>query len=245
MVKVAVITPYYKETEQILRQAHESVLRQTHPCRHFMIADGYPNPAFATSADVEHVTLPLANADNGNTPRAFGGLLAKSYGFDAVAYLDADNWFEPTHIEQMVAEHLRTKAPLIGCKRQFCDLDGKLMPITEPDEDANRHVDTSCWLVFRPAFAMLQTWLMPKQLSPICDRIFYTKALHERYSIFLTNARTVVFRTQYAYHYQLAGWPVPEGAKGSEEFTECNRFLLSVDGVRELVDTLGFYPPFK
>src|SRR5579871_2244121 len=105
MLKVAVVTPYYKESPEVLRKCHESVLAQTHKCDHFLVADGHPSPLFANHP--HHIILPHANGDNGNTPRAIGGLLAESQGYDAVAYLDADNWYEPTHIANLVAAQER------------------------------------------------------------------------------------------------------------------------------------------
>jgi hypothetical protein len=91
MLKVAVVTPYYKESDDILRQCHESVLRQSYPCMHILVADGHPKALFYGHPKTMHVTLPQANGDQGNTPRTVGGILAEAYGFDAVAYLDADN----------------------------------------------------------------------------------------------------------------------------------------------------------
>jgi glycosyltransferase involved in cell wall biosynthesis len=242
MMKVAVVTPYYKETAAVLRQCHESVLAQTHPCHHILVADGHPVDMFESSPRTMHVVLPQANADNGNTPRAIGGLLAESYGFDAVAYLDADNWYRPEHIERLLAAHLSTKAPLVCSKRNFYTLDGELLPVTEAQEDEHLHIDTSCWIVFRPAFAMLRAWLMPKQLGPVCDRIFLRKAIHDRFEIRAVMDRTVAFRTQYAYHYQLAGAEPPPDAKTSAEFESCAAYLKSPEGIAEVVRMLGFYP---
>ena len=37
-MRVAVITPYYKEPHDILSQCHESVMRQRHESLHVMIA---------------------------------------------------------------------------------------------------------------------------------------------------------------------------------------------------------------
>src|SRR4051794_26673695 len=105
MLKIAVVTPYYKESPAVLRQCHESVLRQSYACRHILVSDGYPAPYFDDAKDAIHIKLPQAHGDNGNTPRAMGGVLADRQGFDAVAYLDADNWYEPNHIESMVAAH--------------------------------------------------------------------------------------------------------------------------------------------
>lgn len=242
MLKVAVVTPYYKERSEVLLKCHESVLGQTYGCQHFLIADGHPNQIFSNVST--HIILPQANGDNGNTPRAIGGILADSYGYDAVAYLDADNWYEPTHIATLVDAYERNRTPLVCAKRQFCDMQGRMMAITDPDEDANRLVDTSNWLVCRPAFALLSAWLMPKVLSPICDRIFFRKAIHDRFRITFLDVRTVVFRTSYVTHYRAAGLPPPVGAKGPEEFHQTRAQLSNPAVIAELVAKLGFYPRY-
>jgi len=239
MLRVAVVTPYYKERSEVLLKCHESVLGQTYSCQHFLVADGHPSQIFGNIPN--HIILPQANGDNGNTPRAIGGILADSYGYDAVAYLDADNWYEPTHIANLVAAYERNRTPLVCSKRLFCDMEGRMLAITEPAEDANRHVDTSSWLVFRPAFALLSAWLMPKVLGPFCDRIFLLKAIHDRFRITFLDVRTVVFRTSYVLHYRAAGLPAPVGAKGWEEFNETKAHLSNPAVIAELVAKLGFY----
>jgi glycosyltransferase involved in cell wall biosynthesis len=240
--QIAVVTPYYKEPDDILLQCHDSVLRQTIPCTHILVADGYPRPIFNNAPDLLHITLPRANADVGNTPRALGGIAAESYGFDAVTYLDADNWYEPEHLANLWQAHQQSGHPLVTCKRRFYDPNGIPMPIVEFAEDANTHVDTSCWLIARPAFSMLRAWLMPKPLSPVGDRIFFQKALHERFAIDMTNHRTVAFRTRYADHFRAANMPVPDDAKGNDTFDLPASYLRTPDGIVETIRALGFYP---
>jgi glycosyltransferase involved in cell wall biosynthesis len=242
MLKVAVVTPYYQETEAVLRQCHDSVLNQTFECHHILVADGHPTDIFDGDERTLHVKLPVANGDNGNTPRAIGGLLAASYGFDAVAYLDADNWYYENHIQRLVLEHELTKAPLICSKRTFHDQHGNALNINEADEDAHLHIDTSCWIVFRPAFSLLRAWLMPKELGPLCDRVFLRKALHERFQIRAVLDRTVAFRTQYKYHYDRAGVPPPPNVKTSKEMVAAARYLETERGIAHVVAELGFFP---
>lgn len=93
-LRIAVITPYYKEPVELLKQCHDSVMAQGVDATHFMVADGHP---LAEVADwpIEHVVLNRAHADYGNTPRGLGGALARSQDFDFVTYLDADNWYHP------------------------------------------------------------------------------------------------------------------------------------------------------
>ena len=242
MLRVAVITPYYKETDDVLQKCHESVLSQTHPCTHVLVADGYPRQLFNISGNTMHAILPQANSDNGNTPRAIGGIIADSAGFDAVAYLDADNWYEPDHINALLKSSQSEGGDLISCKRKFYDLAGTQLHVTEAAEDRNLHVDTSCWLIFRPAFSLLRSWLMPKPLSPLCDRIFFKKVMNDRYSVTMTNHRTVAFRTQYADHYHAAGVPTPDGVRRGDWYSASVAFLKSTTGISEITKQLGFYP---
>jgi cellulose synthase/poly-beta-1,6-N-acetylglucosamine synthase-like glycosyltransferase len=243
MLKVAVVTPYYNEREDVLQQCHVSVLRQSYPCTHVLVADGHPNSMFDEQPNTMHIVLPQANADMGNTPRAIGGILAEAYGFDAVAYLDADNWYDPWHIEGLIEAHkANSQVSLVSCKRRFYDLEGRYLYITDADEDSNQHVDTSCWIVFRPAFSLLRAWLMPKVLGPICDRIFLQKVAHERFWHLTTDNRTVAFRTNYASHYRAAGVAAPADAKLTPWSKEIVEYLCSIDGAAEITDHLGFYP---
>jgi glycosyltransferase involved in cell wall biosynthesis len=241
MLKIAVVTPYYEESTAVLRQCHESVLHQTYACQHILVSDGHPESYFDNSPSAIHIKLPKAHDDNGNTPRAIGGIYAERHGFDAVAYLDADNWYEPNHIATMVAAHESSLFPLVSCKRKFADLQGNQLNITEKEEESLEHVDTSCWLILRPAFHLLRTWLMAKELSPICDRIFFVKASYDHLRIAATNCYTVNFRTQYFLHYQAAGVSPPPGAKISDEIERnALAYLKSEKGAAELDRILGF-----
>ncbi len=240
--KVAVVTPYYKEPSDVLSQCHDSVMAQTYPCDHIVVSDGHANPLFDGRDRTLHVTLPLSNGDNGNTPRGVGSLLAERYGYDAVAYLDADNWFTPDHIANMVEAREHSRRPIVVCKRTFHDLDGNLLAITEPDEDNNQHVDTSCFVVFRPAFSVFRAWFMPKELGPLCDRIFLKTILHDRFRVCILDSRTVAFRTQYAFHYRLAKMAIPKGAKETDAFQAAAAYLLDNRNTQSIVNKLGFYP---
>ena len=61
-LRVAVVTPYFAETPQMLRQAHYSVLTQTYPCHHILVADGRPKPG-VEGWDAEHIVLGRSTAD--------------------------------------------------------------------------------------------------------------------------------------------------------------------------------------
>ena len=245
MPRIAVITPYYKEPDDILLRCHHSVLRQTIACTHILVADGHPKSLFGESRNTMHITLPMANADNGNTPRALGGIIAESYGFDAVAYLDADNWYEPEHLDKALHEHNLTGNPLVSCKRRFYDFAGAPLVAEDADENANSHVDTSCWLIFRPAFSLLRAWLMPKQLGPVCDRIFLRKVLRRQISN--NHDRPQNRRLQISVCRALSGrrGRNTRQCKSDDmggDFHAAIAYLISLDGVIETTNALGFYP---
>lgn len=63
--------------------------------------------------------------------------------------------------------------PVTCAWRTFHRLDGTAMEISEIDENAFQHVDTSCYLIHRSAFACTSCWhRMPKtdrDLAPCRD----------------------------------------------------------------------------
>ena len=241
-MKIAVITPYYKESIEVLKKCHESVLIQKADVDHFMVADGFPNPEI-DEWKVRHVKLPNAHGDNGNTPRAIGGLLAQSGGYDFVAYLDADNWFHHNHLESMLELYLKTGASILSCFRTFHTLEGEDMGITEASELKLKHVDTSCLMLHRNAFELLTLWSnMDKALGPICDRVFFAAIQNRRFNIRNTGKMTVAFRSQYLFHYKNAKIKIPDGLKTGDEFKGSFNYLRSLDGIQNCIKNLGFWP---
>ena len=241
-MKIAVITPYFKESTEVLLQCHQSVLAQQVQADHYMVSDGFPNPK-VDKWKVEHIKLSRPHSDNGNTPRGIGSLLAQNEGYDFVSYLDADNWFHPNHLSSLLALYEKTKSCVLSSFRTFHTLDGLDMKITETQEDQLEHIDTSCYLLHKDAFELLPLWTqMHKRLSPICDRIFFAAIKHRRLPIRSTGQPTVAFRSQYASHYQHARLDIPENAKTSSEFSDTLNFLKSVSGVADCVKNIGFWP---
>ena len=245
--RIAVVTPYFRETRDVLWQCHRSVRDQQDASwdfrvEHFLIADGHPL-AEIDDWSASHVRLPSAHGDNGNTPRGVGSLLAKSDGYDFIAYLDADNWFHAGHLASLLALHRQTGSPICSALRTFHGPSGERLAISETDEDALRHVDTSCLLIHRSSFDLIGVWLdMPRKLSPICDRVFLAAILHRQRSVQSTGQRSVAFRTQYASHYRAAGAPVPPGAKHADYAEGVLAYLRSPQGVTECVQAMGFWP---
>jgi glycosyltransferase involved in cell wall biosynthesis len=241
-LKIAVVTPYIAQDEDWLRQCQQSVQSQTYPCTHIAVADGAPHPVFANAPNTRHVVLPESNKDYGNTPRALGAMLADSYGFDAIAFLDDDNWYEPDHLERMVAAHLTAQAPLVACRRKFRHLNGEMLNFTETAEDEFRHVDTNCWLICRPAFGLLERWRIPKLAAFIGDRIFFQNAVRQRYRIVGANQRTVNYRTKQPGHYRKAGIEPPPGAYTVPQLRAHYASIRAPAAMAEIVNAIGFYP---
>lgn len=241
-MKIAVITPYYKESIDLLRKCHESVLAQNIEIDHFFIADGFPNNEL-NRWDIKHITLSESHGDNGNTPRGIGAMLASSEGYDFIAFLDADNWFHPNHISSLVELWNKTQADVCCSLTSIHTLDGEeMVGLQVSDQLTCQHVDTSCYFMHRNSFGALNIWLdMPKILSPVCDRIFFAGLKQKKYKLAFSHKKTVAFRSQYKADYLAAKLRPPLNAKENVA-NEAEQYLLSLDGVRETVSRLGFYP---
>jgi glycosyltransferase involved in cell wall biosynthesis len=232
-MKIAVITPYHRESPEILRACHQSVLAQSTPCEHFMVADGFPNPDVA-SWKLQHIILPKAHADLGNTPRAVGSLSAMNQGFDAICFLDADNFYYPGHIEAMVNLHQKTGAAVCIATRTINALDGSVLLPAGRAGDGTDHVDTSCLFFTAAAFRLLPTWaMMPPQLGVCADQVMWIIIRQLNFPRAVHPTPTVAFRTQYAVDYQTAGQSPPPNAKTAE-----STYLPAMKWWRELPEAV-------
>jgi len=217
-LQIAVVTPYCREPDDVLRMCLASVAGQTHPgCGHFLVADGFPNP-LVSDWDVRHIVLPNAHADNGNLARAIGAMAAISESYDGIAFLDADNWFREDHVAQLAVLHENTGAAICTSGRSIHRLDGTVMYVDRAESDGQRFADTSCLCIFRPAFDVVALWaMMPRALSPVCDQVIWQAILERGVSRAHTDEPTLAFRTQYAVHYRNIREDPPPGAKEIEE----------------------------
>jgi hypothetical protein len=241
-MKFAIITPYFKESLDILEQNYKSVIDQDLNTDHYFIADGYPLDAIS-KWKVKHIILDKSHDDNENTPRGVGSKKVRELNYDFIAYLDADNWFHKNHLKSLINLYTKTKANICCAKRTFHHMNGGDLNISEMQEDKFEHVDTSCFLIHNSAFEVTKIWgKMPKILSPICDRIFYKSIIiNKKYSIAFSNLRTVAFRSQYSFHYKIANQKPPLKSKeliGKESYD----WLKTEVGKKISKETLGFWP---
>ena len=214
-MKVSVITPYWSgNTQSDILRCIESVRNQTVPCKHYMVLDGPASCQCSTDFDVaRHIILGEQQNNYGNTPRGIGALLAVSEGADAVTFLDADNLYDPDHVETCVA--LAQKTPgvdFIVARRRIVLPDGT--PVPGADEPIDKHVDTSCFFLLPGAYHVIpQQVLQPRQLCTVSDRLFL--AALEGLRATVTDHVTVTYRSKWRVHYEAAGAEPPSDAQGT------------------------------
>ncbi len=220
--RVAVITPYHLEGLEVLEQCHRSVSSQTMRCLHVLVADGHPLPEI-DSWEADHVVLPASHGDIGSTPRLIGSYHAIGLGVEAVAFLDADNWYQPSHIERLMDCRQRSGAAFVSSSRMLCRLDGTPMgpcPITDPE----RFIDTNCMLFGREAFHLLHHWvLMPGYAHLIGDRVM----LHHVRSSGLPRRHlpdpSVCYRCGKEGLYRQLGEAIPAGVTSKPDYSDSFR----------------------
>ena len=212
-MKVAVITPYFQEPQPWIERCMASVRAQTHPCTHFMVSDGQPLDVL-DDAGVRHVRLGRGHADFGNTPRAIGGQLAVAEGFDAVCFLDADNWYAADHVATCVATADSSYADFVVARRRLVREDGSVIPLRSSDDADGSHVDTNCFFLLFGAFHTLPRWaLAPRPMASLFDRFYLqslrTEGLHEAH----TGRETVDYLCTWASVFRAVGETPPGYAK--------------------------------
>ena len=214
-MRVAVVTPYYKEPTDILRRCHDSVMAQTCPVTHIMVSDGHPNPE-VDQWNAIHVRLP-GSQYTGDTPRAIGALLASSMGFDAISLLDADNWFEHDHIASLLALQQQTGVQVVTCARTLRREDGTVLGPCH-HSDGQSFNDTNCYLVIRSAFYIFSVWgFKRKELSIVGDQIFWNTLVRAGFSRAHHSRATVNYVTLWGNHYRALGESPPANAKAIYE----------------------------
>jgi glycosyltransferase involved in cell wall biosynthesis len=217
-MRVAVITPYYKESSDILSKCHQSVMLQSYSSRHVMVADGHPRKEIG-GWNVDHIALPKAHNDIGSTARLIGCYHAIGLGYDAIAFLDADNWYREDHIESLV-RLLEDGAEFASSSRYLCRLDGSAMAEC-PLVDSETFIDTNCMLFSRKAYKLLHWWgLMPDYGHLIGDRIMfhYIKASGIRRAH--SRETTVFYRCGKEGLYRQLGEEVPVGVEPRPDYED-------------------------
>jgi len=243
-MRIAVVTPYCREEPRVVARCVKTVKEQTVPCEHYLVGDGRALLGMEADPTLRHLVLPFPHNDGGNVARTVGGLAAAAAGCDAIAYLDADNGFVPHHLETLRDLAVSSGWPLIVSWRSFHRPDGKRLPIRSDEEIQFNHVDTSCWLITRAAFDLLDAWLMPAELGPVCDRVFFETARFRQHTIVSTRQRTVCYTTLYRNHYETLNEIPPDNAK-SGAVEAARAWLSQPENQTATIEALGFCPTLR
>lgn len=226
-MRTAVVTPYFQESRAWLERCLDSVRRQTAACDHIVVADGHPQD-WLDGAGVRHLRLDRAHADYGNTPRSIGAQLAISEGYDAVAFLDADNWYESDHIALCLETAEASGADFVAAHRWWVREDGSHLPYRADEDRSGRHVDTSCFFLLFGAFHAVARWLlMPKPMAVVGDRAFLASLHADGLRGTMTPRPTVNYLCTWRNIYEEIGETPPATAKD-----------LVVTGLRQWADRL-------
>jgi hypothetical protein len=215
-MKIAVISAYYKEERKLLERCLNSVAHQTIKCDHFFISDGHPQE-WLKDSDVRHIELGKSHDDYGNTPRGIGAQIAISEGYEAICFLDSDNWFDSNHVQHCLESALSKYPNILECdyviaKRKLVRPDLTIMNI----EEEHGLVDTNCFFFLPGSYYLIPFWnLMPKEFSNIGDRIFNQKLISTSLRFSENSIKTVNYLNLWASTYQALGEIPPIDAKSN------------------------------
>ncbi len=213
-MRIAVVTPYYQEPRAWLERCIDSVRRQTVACEHIVVADGHAQGWVDHASGVRHIRLDRAHADYGNTPRSIGAQLAISEGFDAITFLDADNWYESDHVETCLATADASGADYVAAQRWWVRDDGSHLPYRADEDATGAHVDTSCFFLLFGAFHAVARWLlMPKPMAVVGDRAFLASLHADGLHGAMTPRPTVNYLCTWRNIYEEVGEVPPPSAK--------------------------------
>jgi hypothetical protein len=212
-MKICVVTPYFQENIEWLSQAHASVKSQTMEARHIVVCDGAA-PAQIPDFHGTHVILQRNYRDYGNTPRLIGCFNAiTTQDADAIAFLDADNWFYPDHLSYLAHIATNTHLDAVASARMLHRLDGTPM-MKCPTVDGQSYIDTNCLLVFRPAFHHLISWVLQGQdvAGHETDQFLWRTMRDAGVPLAFVDRPSVAYRTRHRVHYDQAREAPPPGA---------------------------------
>lgn len=126
LTTVAVITSTIGRAH--LERAIKSVQNQTYPCTHYIFVDGEQFAADAKAIvekypNVIVTYLPMNTGAGGWTNSSINAIAPFLVKEDVICYLDDDNWYEPTHIENAIQILNESQADYAFALRNFYSKD--------------------------------------------------------------------------------------------------------------------------
>jgi hypothetical protein len=206
--KICVVTPYFQTPLEWLCQANDSVRNQSIEAHHLLICDGSP-PAQIPAFYGTHILLARNYQDYGNTPRLIGCYNAITQGADAIAFLDADNWYQPDHLQALMEFATAHRLDACASARTLTRLDGSFL-MKCPVVNGNPYIDTSCLLVMKSAFQHMIAWtLSTQEIAAVMDQEVWKHMQNNGARLGFLDRPSVCYRTRHASHYRLAGEAPP------------------------------------
>ncbi len=202
--KVAVVTPYFQIEHEKLKRCVDSVAKQSVKCDHILVADGEPQP-IPDGYDLTHIVIPTNIGNCGATPRSFGAQYAFSKGYDAVAFLDADNWYDSDHIELASQAIIKYQADVVFARRHIVFPDGEILRVDDPEDLSGVHVDTNCYVFSKRAAFLPLIWSMyPKEFGIGEDRLMLSFIKTHPLKCINLPKKTIWYESNWGRHYRMA-----------------------------------------
>ncbi len=226
-----VATSVFQESPEQLQKNHASVANQVLEAgasvKHVLVFDGPQATAFTPPEDVLWLRLPINANDAGATPRAIGAALGWLIPNAAgLLFLDADNHFDPHHIQTLWDTLTAQDADIVTCARRLISIDGDVMgPCTESDGD--HFNDTNCYLFGRTAWRLgAAEWLcQPDKQALWSDRRMWQQVKSSGLRIGRSHEPTVNYITRVRDHYTRFGREPPATARNTIFVADSARYV--------------------
>lgn len=161
---ISIVTPIFKENNEILKKNFNSVLNQRNvniKISHLKIIDGVERK------ELNFLKTRSNHSDYGDYVRRLGTKISLMRQSDAITFLDADNYWETNHINEVLKTHRSTKKNIIISRRNIIGL--KNLNLNENQDD---FFDTNTITFFGKRIKIGLLWgRYPRPLSVIGDRI--------------------------------------------------------------------------
>lgn len=201
MLSVAVVTSTMGRST--LRQTVESVRNQTYKAKHYVFAHGQPyhlkvETILEDYPYVEEVYLPRNNGSNGYAMAPVFAAAPYLVAEDVICYLDDDNWYDPTHIEETVKLIEDNNLGWAYSLRKIVDADGNFVCEDNceslgchPNAAGHYLVDNSCYVVRADvARKYSHAWYVPV----VSDRSFLAALMQAKVPCGATGQHTANYR---------------------------------------------------
>lgn len=189
-----------------------------------MVADGHPSPE-VDQWEARHIQIPYAHGDYGDLAKSIGAMEALVEEFDGIAFLDADNWYRPDHLEKAILRHQESGADVVVTYRYFCDRNEK--PLAQClNTDGVNFADTNCLIFFGKSRPLACEWYkIPSWAHCICDRVLWSWIKKSDAKIFPSRDCTVCYSLEYEGVYKLLEIEAPPEALAKNNAVDITRAI--------------------